>query len=237
MTPAGDESNSRRGGLPWAFVLDPAANAAALTGVQRQGLDAARRLVERAISGSDRSTGGGPAGSDARRGSGERPDPRDPIGDLLGYWTELTTQVLAKLAEGREPPPRDRTGHDGRITVAIDGSGPPGSIRLRLDDDPGGRLRAVSEFWLRNPGERSVGPVDLHLDELHTPDGHKLTGGSVAFDPPVIHELAPGSRCRVGVTASPRRRPAPGNYRGIVQSAGAPGLVLVLEVEQPPPGR
>ncbi len=236
MTPAGDESNSPGGGLPWAFVLDPAANAAALTGVQRQGLDAARRLVERAIAGSDRSTGKGPTASDTRHGGG-RPDPRDPIGDLLGYWTELTAQVLAKLAEGPEPPPRDRTGRDGRIIVAIDGSGPPGTIRLRLDDGPGGRPHAVSEFRLSNPGERAVGPVDLHLDELHTPDGHKLTGGSVTFDPPVIHELAPGSGCRVGVTASPRRRPAPGNYRGIVQSAGAPGLVLVLEVEQPPPGR
>jgi len=160
-----------------------------------------------------------------------------PLGDLIGYWTELTTKVLAKLGEDREPPPPAGTGHDGRIAVPIDGSGRQGSIRLRLDDGPGGRLHAVSEFWLSNPGERSGGPVDLRLDELHTPDGHRLTGGSVTFDPPVIHELVPGSACRGGVTASPRRRPAPGTYRGIVQSEGAPGLVLVLEVELPPTGR
>ena len=233
MTPAGEEPSSSHAGLPWAFVLDPAANAAAMTEVQRQGLDAARRLVGRAIARSDQSTRRGPAGPEGRRRTTEGPPPRELVGEVIRCWTELTTQVLAKLAEdGEDPRPAEsESERDERAAVPIDGSGLHDRIRIRLEGGAKGGLHAASEFWLSNPSDRSVGPVDLRVDDLHTPDGHKLASSSVRFDPPVIEELAPGSTRMVGLTASIVRRLAPGTYRGIIQSEGAPAFVLGLEVE------
>jgi len=238
VTSAGDESSNSGAGLPWAFVLDPAANAAALTDVQRQGLEAARRLVDRVVARSERSSGGGPAAADgSSRGTAEDSRQGDPLGDLIRCWTELTTQVMEQLAEEHAHRRPAGSGHDGCIVVPVDGSGPQGAVRLRLEGGPDGGLHAASEFWLSNPGDRPVGPVELGVRDLHTPGGHELAGSAVRFDPRVIDGLAPGSRRLVGVTASTDRRSAPGAYRGIIQSEGAPELMLALEIERPPSGR
>ena len=94
------ENANSSAGLPWAFVLDPAANAASLGDVQRRGLEAARQLVDRAIARS------GPT-ADARSDrpsredhSGAEPQPGDPLVELIRCWTELTAQVLSRLAQG-----------------------------------------------------------------------------------------------------------------------------------------
>ena len=109
--PVGDEPTGAGTGLPWAFVLDPAANAAALNEVQRRGLDAARRLIDRAIAGSDQAATGGSPEPNGRRPPGEDTQQPELLAELIHCWTELTRQVLAKLAEG----PRDAAfSRDGR---------------------------------------------------------------------------------------------------------------------------
>jgi hypothetical protein len=139
--------------------------------------------------------------------------------------------VLSRLAEEREHPRPAGAGHDRTPAVPVDGSGPNHPVRLRLDGDTQGRLQAASAFRLVNPTDRPVGPVGLHVDDLHTPHGDELTGSCVRFDPPVVDGLAPGSSRTVRVTASTDGRLAPGTYRGIIQSAGAPALGLPLEVD------
>jgi hypothetical protein len=236
---AGDEATDPGAGLPWAFVLDPAANAAALGEVQRRGLDAARRLVDRALARSDRSADRDPPGPGDPDGRGRREEEHhqpELVTELIRCWTELTAQVLAKLAEDRPCPPPAETDEDQRTAVAVDGSGGRASIRLGLDDDAGGRLHAASEILLDNPLDRTVGPLILRVFDLHTADGRELGGGCVTFDPPVLDELAAGSSRVVGVTVSADRRMAAGTYRGVIQCVGAPAFSLTLQVEVKAPG-
>jgi hypothetical protein len=235
--PAGDETTSPGPGLPWAFVLDPAANVAALSEVQRRGLDAARRLVDRAVAGSDHSANGGSPGPDSRRRpEGDQPQP-EPVAELIRCWTELTAQVLAKLAEDRRSPPPAETDYDDGIAVAVDGSGGSGSVRLHLHDDVEGRICASSEIQLDNPSGRTVGPLTFRVYDLHTVDGHELGGSCVRFDPPVLDPLAAGSSRVVGITVSADRRIAAGTYRGVIQAMGAPAFSLALHVDVEAPVR
>jgi hypothetical protein len=224
------ENANSSAGLPWAFVLDPAANAAALGDVQRRGLEAARRLVNRAIARSDHSTNASSDRPNREEHPGGEPQPGDPLVEIIRCWTELMTRVLGKLAEGGDGRRSTGTDRAGSTTVAVDGSDHGGVVQLRLEVDQRGRLSAGSELRLSNPSDRPIGPLGLHVDDLYTPDGDKLAGASVQFDPPVIEELAPGSSRVVAVGLSMKGALNPGTYRGIVQSAGAPGLVLTVQV-------
>jgi hypothetical protein len=232
--PAGDEATSPGPGLPWAFVLDPVANAAALSEVQRRGIETARRLVDRALARSDQSANGGSPSPDNRRSREDQHQP-ELVAELIGVWTELTAQVLAKLAEDRRPPPAE-TGHHGRTVVAVDDPGGSGSVRLCLDEDAGARLSGASEVLVDNPSNRIVGPLVFRVYGLHTADGNELVGSCVHFDPPVLDELAPGSSRAVCVTVSADRPIAPGTYRGVIHSVGAPAFSLALQVDVKAPG-
>jgi hypothetical protein len=232
--PAGDETASSGSGLPWAFVLDPVANAAALSEVQRRGIETARRLVDRALARSDQSANGGSPSPD-NRGPGEDQHQPELVAELIRCWTELTTQVLAKLAEDRRPPPAE-TGHHGRTVAAVDDPGGSGSVRLCLDHDVGGRLSGASEFMVDNPSDRIVGPLVFRVYGLHTADGSELVDSGVHFDPPVLDELVPGSSRAVCVAVSADRPIAPGTYRGVIQSVGVPAFSLALHVDVKAPG-
>jgi hypothetical protein len=230
------ENANSSAGLPWAFVLDPAANAAALGDVQRRGLEAARRLVDRAIAGSDHTTNARSDRPDRGNHPGQEAQPGDPLLELIRCWTELTAQVLGKLAEGGDGRRSTGTDRASAATVAVDGSDHGGAVQLRLAVDNDGRLSAGSEFRLSNPSDRPIGPLSLHIDDLHAPDGSKLPGAFVQFDPPVIEELAPGSSRLVALGLSTKGTLTPGTYRGIVQSGGAPDLVLTVQVVVLPDG-
>jgi hypothetical protein len=235
--PAGDETTGPGPGLPWAFVLDPAANVAALSEVQRRGLDAARRLVDRAVARSDHSTNGGPPGPDRQRRPEEGQAQPELVTELIRCWTELTAQVLAKLAEDRRRPPPAGTDDDKSVVVAVDGTGGSGSVRLHLRHDAEGRMCASSEIQLANPSGRTVGPLILRVYDLHAVDGHELGGSCVRFDPPVLEQLAAGSSRVVRIAVSVDRPIAAGTYRGVIQSTGAPEFSLALHVDVEAPGR
>ena len=101
----------------------------------------------------------------------------------------------------------------------------------------GGRLCAHLGDLARQSSDRTFGPLSLRVDDLRTPDSHELARSSVHFDPPVVDEFAAGSSRVVGVTVTADRRLAPGIYRGIIQSMGAPAFSLALhvDVEDPEP--
>ena len=227
--PERDDNRTLGGGLPWAFVLDPAANAAAISEVQRRGLDAARRLIDGIVAQSDRSAD---HESDVPRGQGGPPDgsTRDePLAELIRCWAQLTTEVLGKLAEDRSQPRPTGTG-TAPNTVSVDVSDRFGWAKLSLDADRRGRLSAPSEIWLDNPSAQSIGPIALHADDLHTSDGGALAGTCVQFDPPMIDDLPPGSGQGVAVALSVEAKLAPGTYRGVIQSAAVPDLNLALQI-------
>ena len=173
--PERDDNRTLGGGLPWAFVLDPAANAAAISEVQRRGLDAARRLIDGIVAQSDRSAD---HESDVPRGQGGPPDgsTRDePLAELIRCWAQLTTEVLGKLTEDRSQPRPTGTG-TAPNTVSVDVSD-----RFGSESSPwtpiggaGSWLRPRSGSTIRRPSRSgplpSMRTICIHLTAGRSPE-------------------------------------------------------------------
>ena len=155
--PERDHNSTDGAGLPWAFVLDPVANAAAINDVQRQGLEAARRLIDRIVAKSESSSVDGRDEPRTRPDPGVQPQQGDSLAELIRCWAQLTTEVLGKLGETRGQPTPTGSETAPTTAVSVDGSG-PGSSKHCLDVDSRGRLFAASEIRLTNPSAQSVGP-------------------------------------------------------------------------------
>ncbi len=233
--PERDHNSTVGAGLPWAFVLDPVANAAAINDVQRQGLEAARRLIDSIVAKSESSSVDGPDEPRTRPDPGEQPRQGDSLAELIRCWAQLTTEVLGKLGETGGRPASTGSETAPTTAVSVDGS-EPGSSKHCLDVDSRGRLFAASEIRLTNPSARSVGPLVLHVEDLHTPDGRQLAGASVQFDPSLVDDLPPGSSRCVAVAVSTMATLTPGTYRGVIQSAAVPDLSLALQITVHPQG-
>ena len=210
------DHNADRDGLPWAFVLDPAANARALGDIQRRGFEAARQLVDRIVPMVDDAWGPRPD----HAGRKAHPDPApagDTLQELVRSWTELTVRVMVQLAEARGRPGRDDAGRTGGHTVSVDLSDDRHRARLRLRSDPSGRLSAAPELWLHNPSAQPLGPVRIAVDDLCTPAGQTLDGDRIRFEPSDIGEIAARSARGTVVTspgAGPSSRAATGAVSG-----------------------
>ncbi len=224
------------GGVPWAFVLDPAANVRALGDVQRRGLQAARELVGRVvetIDGSDPPPAFGPTNGASPPGSGAG----TPLDQLIGVWWELGAQMLATLAAvpgaGSGPSPRSGPSQRSGVpqgTVTVDVIAGAGAIGWHLEAEPDGRLRVPAELWLRNPTPEPVGPLRLTAGALLASDAKLIDARCIRFDPADIGVLPARSARGASVTLSFERPVAPDTYRGVVQAEGAAELCITLAV-------
>lgn len=218
--------DGRGGGLPWASVLDPVANARALEQIQRRGVQAAGELVDRLVAAVD--------GARERDGTSNGDDAPSPSGpwdgaDLLGVWADLVTRTLQAMVrlsvpdeEQREPP----TG--GPVWVdAVSGRG-SGAVALVVDPSAG--TSASVELWLHNASERAVGRLRLHVGELRSPDGRMLPDGVVTFEPVSVDELLARSSRGVSVSIVSPEPLAAGRYRGLLQADGADEVTVPVEV-------
>ena len=224
-----DHRNAPGERLPWSFVLDPAANAKALGDVQRRGLEAAHELVERVastIAPSEAGSGPGHANGSTDPATGQGP----PIADLVQDWWEVAGRVLAELAAGTSSSGGPLS-PDGPVEVDVHAADRPTVWRVR--SDPSGRLIVPGELWLRNRQPHPVGPLSLGVGDLRAPDGAVISAHCLRFDPPELAELPARTARGVVVTLSPERPFEPGIYRGVVQAAGAPNLLITLEVTVP----
>ncbi|HXW33922.1 MAG TPA: hypothetical protein VEJ87_05035 [Acidimicrobiales bacterium] len=102
--------------LPWAFVLDPAANAKALGEVQRRGLRAARELVDRVVASIDGPDAPfGPFGPFGANGASGFPAgaPQDlPLAEVIQVWWDLVARAIAAVAgEGAAPVQPDQSSY------------------------------------------------------------------------------------------------------------------------------
>jgi hypothetical protein len=216
------------GGLPWGFVLDPAANARALGDVQRRGLQAARELVDRVLSTIDHS-GEPAADSPLDDAASSGPEKTPPLEDLIQGWWDLAAQVLTAMATapGTGPGPSERPAPSARpITVDVTSQGTPTLWRLRAASN--GELAAPTELWLRNPSSLPVGPLRLSVGNLLASDGTPLGSSCLRFDPPEVELPARSARCVVPTLAG--QPLVPGTYRGVVQAEGAPNLWVTLDI-------
>ncbi len=233
--PEEHENSAPGDGLPWGFILDPAANRRALGDVQERGLRAARDLADRVISSIAATER--PSTGDHRNGTAASDAPfNEPIVDLLRAWSEVGARALAQLTAGSGSQP-DQAGRDapaGGMAVEVNGQGPPTTWRLRVDRR--GLLLAAAELWLCNSQSHPVGPLGLGLGDLRRSTGTVVSSDLLRLDPGTVELPARCARA-VAVTLSVGDPLDPGVYRGMLQADGAPefGVIVELTVENPGP--
>jgi hypothetical protein len=234
-----DEREDRASrGLPWAFVLDPVANARVISDVQRRGLHAARLLVDQVVSNLDRvndgsaPSSGGPPGDP---GSGP-----DPVTDLVRAWSRLLSRSMEAFetsgtsaaggpAGTGTSDGAARTGqHGGAMTIDVAAGGDMGTLAVNADEK--GAFTEPVELWLHNPSHEQVGPLRIHLGDLHSPEGSVVPNSVVGFEPATLDELPFGAKQRVTVTLSFPEPLPPGVYRSVIQIAGLPDLSIPVRL-------
>jgi hypothetical protein len=189
---------------------------AGTTALQRRGLDAATRIVERLVAATD-----GARGQDGGTGAGWPGGLAVPsAGEVAGVWRDLARA----LPVGRGDGPSGSGGADGAGGA---------SLRLVLDPDD---EATTARLWLHNGTSGTPVGVRLRCDELRDHAGATFPG-SVRFAPEVLPELPAGASRPVDVTAAldgPRPRPGPGAgvcvFRGTIHVAGIPEAWLPVEV-------
>jgi hypothetical protein len=188
-------------------LFDPVAGMRAMADIQAEGLCAAGDLLERIL-----------RFEPDRQRSTSQPPTRDYTA-LVDAWTELLRRTVAGVAAGGP----------GEVTVPVDAIGVAPPLRLALDEsaeDSG----AAAEVWLHNGTSSAVGPLVLRCGDLRSPEGKRLKGAKVRFEPREVARLEARSSRAVKVSLVAKDAPRPGIYRGTIQAQGAPRLWLPVEV-------
>jgi hypothetical protein len=227
--------------LPWAFVLDPAANARALGEVQRRGLSAARELIERVSSTMDRPgdgrspfnwTGSGPGSN----GGGEK-SPPELVTELMQTWWELTMNTMATFLPNWNGGSGNGTSRGAPsapqydFAPTVDVTGDRNLVLWRLEVDSKGSVRNGRELWLRNSSLDPLATVRLSVSDLQCDSGAVIASKQVHLDPPTLTELPARSARGVQVELRLKKPVANGTYRGIVYGEGAVVLHVPIEVD------
>lgn len=213
-------------GLPWASLLDPVANARALSEVQALGLRAAGELVERFV----RSVDGDPPPAQPAGGAesdGEESAAGGPAGRFLEAWTEFlrrTADSIGRVADpgrGAQTPPSS-------VQIDVTTGASSRGVAVVVDCD-GVAVTSPAEVWLHNGTGTSVGPLALRCGDLQTAEGC-VVAGTLVFDPAEIDQLPPRSSRGFEMHVAPSAVLVPGTYRGLLQVVGAPEVWLLIEV-------
>ncbi|MBV8463691.1 MAG: hypothetical protein JO368_10380 [Acidimicrobiales bacterium] len=225
--------------LPWAFVLDPSANARALNDVQRRGLHAARVLADRVVAGLDRfddATSGPGTSAKGATTSGASPGGGDPVMDLVQAWSRLLTRSLEVFGSGTGVDSAPRGEDPGPAAAATRADVGGGDTKWTLDADEKGQLRQDARLDLVNSSSRPVGPLRFHLGDLRSPDGASIPSSMLQFAPSSISELRPGATATVRLLLSLPEPVEAGTYRGVILLDGAEdtSVALCLRVTSSP---
>jgi hypothetical protein len=228
-----DEGEDRAArGLPWGFVLDPVANARAISDVQRRGLRAARHLVDQVVSNLDRVDEG--SVSSPSWTTGDSDGAADPVTDLVRSWTRLVSRTMdafepsgtgATDGRARTSAGGGRPGRPGApMTVDVTAGGDRGPLGLVADEK--GALSRPAELWLHNPSPGRIGPLRMHVGDLRSPDGIVVPSSVLEFDPETLEVLPARAKQVVALTLTLLEPLPPGVYRSVIQVAGAPDLSI-----------
>lgn len=191
-----------------------------MTALQRRGLDAATRIVERLVAATD---GAGARAERAAASAWPGGLAVPGAGEVAALWRD----VARALPLGRGDGPSGASGAGGAAVRLVLGSG---------------ERAATTRLWLHNGTARTPVGVRLRCDELRDHAGATFPG-TVRFAPEVLPELPAGESLPIDVTAAlagPRTRPGPGGgpavcvFRGTIQVAGVPEAWLPVEVVSGP---
>ena len=224
---ADDGEDTPRSDLPWSFVLDPVANARAIGDVQRRGLHAARVLIDRVVANLDRLDDASGQGTASSGGSTEA---ADPMIDLVQAWSKVLSRTMgafgATATDDRSDHAEPSPPHSTSIDLTGHGTGRP----IRLDADEKGALRSAPHLELRNPSSEPVGPLQIHLGDLRSPDGELIPSPALHFEPASFEAVPPGEHRTVDLTLTSSTATEPGVYRGLLQIAGAPNVAVPVHL-------
>jgi hypothetical protein len=199
--------------LPWSFVFDPVANARALADVQRRGLEAARQVVDRLLARMEP--------GDGSSGLSEEGPKKDP--DLAQLWAAFAFQTMSAFS------PSNGTNHSVAPGIgAVECSGGEATGCVILTALPDGKVEAGS-FWLQNSSRRASGELRVQMGELRSPEGAVVIG--LEAEPSLIGSLAAGSARLVTLSGMLSGCFDGRVYRGLIQVAGAPDVVVAVTVE------
>jgi hypothetical protein len=215
--------------LFWASILDPEANAHALTAIQAEGLRAASELVDRFVrmanpngNGSDSSStppvhpAQGKNSGDVADGAGIEP--------ILRSWLSLTDQFLRGSMQAADD------ARDGPAMLDLEKAQAQGA--LDLESAAPGCARA--EVWLHNRGAGDLGSVRVRCSELLAHHGHVISSAAIELEPEFVP--MPGRSSRgVGVKILVGRDVRPARYCGTLLAEGYPDLSLPVVITIRPP--
>ncbi len=229
----GDDRSGKGSELPWAFVLDPSANAKALGDVQRHGLGAARELVERVVSSIDHfGKAATEATSSDQRSSDSKANPL--LVSLVEAWWELAGQAMAVFGEFPGPRPEgpeaSATRQRPEQPVVVDLTGEHGRPVLHLLAGPNGQIDDHLVLWFHNPSSDPVGPFGLVCEGLQSSQGDRIQGRSIRFDPGELDSVPPRSAREVSLSICGEQGIEPGTYLGVIAVEGAPRVSVDLEI-------
>ncbi len=214
--------------LPWGFVLDPVANARAISDIQRRGLHAARQIADRVASSIDRADDDSGSGH-SDRSSDQPSDAATAIGAVLKFWTDFAAQTVR--AYSRQATDGTTNGSHERRRVVVDLGRDALSRALCLVVDARGRVQEGCELELYNSSTEEMGPLRLHCGALATPDGDSPPPSvAVEFEPAELDVVAAGSSRTVSVKLRAREDLTPATFRSLIQASGAPFLAVPLTV-------
>jgi len=226
-------------GLPWSFVLDPAANARALGDVQRRGLRAAQELVERVMVTVDgpgsnkrnpRFTFDPAPAREGSNGTGAAMPSADLVNQLVQGWWELTVSVLSGFGGTRSNEPDDFVApHDDSLVVDVHHGSAP--VSWRLEADTKGQVRSGAELWLQNSSPDPLSPIHFSVSDLLAESGARVPSSCVHLDPSEMTELPARSARGILLELHPDEPVARGKYRGILATGGARTMLIAIEVE------
>lgn len=220
MADRGIGDDRRLTDLFWASILDPDANARALTAIQAEGFRAASQLVDRFIrvattdaSGRSRSTTS--ADDSARRNGAADTDSEAVIERLLRSWWSMTGQFVqgsARIADAAsdDPAKLDLTNAEAHGSLTLEAAA-PGVAR--------------GEVWLHNTGLGNLGAIRLRCSDLLAHDGSLIASARIEFDPDVA-EMPRRSSRGIGVKILVGQDVKPARYSGTLLAEGYPDLSL-----------
>jgi hypothetical protein len=217
----GGNGDGRDGGLPWASVFDPAANARALTAIQAEGFRAASQIVDRfvRIASNGLNGDGQPASTRAPLSDDQRADlfGATDVEPLIRSWWSVVGQLFIRSA-----PPRIPT-QDSPDPATLEFANTEARGQLSLEADGAGVVTA--EVWLHNADANDIGQVRFRCSDLLSDDGRVVSSSMMAFDPAVIPMPGRSSRA-IDVKIEVLHNVQPGLYRGTLLVEAHPHLWL-----------
>lgn len=201
-----------------ALPFDAVANLRLLGEVQRRGLDAANAVIARLTE-----------RTNAAASNGANTGPQDQMAAMADAFIESVVAVTTSMAPVGVQSSGPFPGGSRHSNAAGRASEPDSPELLSCRGTPGEAIDVA--LWVHNYTEDLATDVELHLTELISAGGARLSPSCVTVQPDGPFDLSAASSRQVTLTVGLTSDVTAGCYRSIVTAAHLADLWLVLVVE------